>query len=93
MRTPILSAAFAASFSATVQAQQYSGDVIPNSLPNVPGSEATYFRIADPLKKNNNLTLTNYYSYGQNNKRIVEANVQRAVVMIHGLNRDPGTYM
>lgn len=74
-------------------AQQYFGDTIPNTLPSVPGAEIAYFRIADPAGKNKKLTLTNYYSHGKSNKRLVESNVQRAVVIIHGLNRDPGTYM
>lgn len=73
-------------------AQQYAGDVIPNSLPGVPGAEIAFFRINDPSGKNNNLTLTNYYTRQNNGKRIVESEIQRAVVIIHGLNRDPGTY-
>ena len=73
-------------------AQQYIGDIIPNTLPNVPGSELTYFRINDPSGKNKNLTLINYYSHQDNGKRIVETQIARAVVIIHGLYRDPGTY-
>ena len=75
------------------EAQQYAGDVIPNSLPAVPGSEITYFRVQDASGKNKNLTLINYYSHGTSDGRLVESNIQRAVVIIHGLNRDPGTYM
>lgn len=87
-------AALVAALANVTQAQQYAGDIIPNSLPVVPGSEITYFRINDPSGKNKNLTLTNYYSHGKNTaKRLVEANIQRAVIIIHGLNRDPGTYM
>ncbi|ETS86981.1 hypothetical protein PFICI_00809 [Pestalotiopsis fici W106-1] len=74
-------------------AQQYAGDSINSSLPSVPGSEIAYFRIKDPSGANNNLTLINYYSHGKSGKRLVESNVQRAVVIVHGLNRDPGTYM
>lgn len=73
--------------------QQYAGDFINSSLPGVPGSELAYFRINDPSGSNNNLTLINYYSHGTSNQRLVESNVQRAVIIIHGLNRDPGTYM
>lgn len=73
-------------------AQQYVGDVIPNQLPTVPGSEITFFRISDPSGKNNNLTLINYYSHQDNGQRIVESQIMRAVVIIHGLSRDPGTY-
>ena len=80
------------SFVSVVSAQQYVGDVINNSLPFVPGSEITYFRVKDTLNKNKNLTLINYYSHQLNGQRIVESRIQRAVVIIHGLNRDPGTY-
>ncbi|GAM89397.1 hypothetical protein ANO11243_074350 [Dothideomycetidae sp. 11243] len=73
-------------------AQQYAGDVIPNSLPAVPGAEITYFRVADPAGKNNNLTLTNYASL-YNSQRLPPSQVQRVVIIIHGLDRDPGTYM
>lgn len=94
MRSLAAVAALAAAFVNITRAQQYAGDVIPNSLSTVPGSEITYFRINDPSGKNKNLTLTNYYSHGKiATKRLVEANVQRAVVIVHGLNRDPGTYM
>lgn len=79
-------------FSSFSLAQQYAGDAIPNSLPGVPGAEIAYFRINDPSGKNKNLTLTNYYARQENGQRIVESNIRRAVVIIHGLNRDPGTY-
>jgi hypothetical protein len=77
-----------------ISAQQYLGDVIPNATyPGVPGSEIVYFRVKDPAGVNNNLTLVNYQSFGSNGKRIVGSKVQRAVIIIHGLNRDAGTYM
>ncbi|KAI5236520.1 hypothetical protein E4T42_09446 [Aureobasidium subglaciale] len=77
-----------------VSAQQYLGDVIPNATyPGVPGSELCYFRVKDPAGKNNNLTLVNYQSLGRNNKRVVGSNIKRAVIIVHGLNRDAGTYM
>ncbi|KAK3720085.1 hypothetical protein LTR37_003908, partial [Vermiconidia calcicola] len=61
-------------------------------LPNVPGSELTYFRINDPSGKNNNLTLINYYSHQADGQRLVASQIKRAVEIIHGLNSDPGTY-
>lgn len=73
-------------------AQQYAGDVIPNSLPSVPGAEIAFFRINDPSGKNKNLTLINYYTHQLNGQRVVDKDVKRAVLIIHGLNRDPGTY-
>jgi hypothetical protein len=77
-----------------IHAQQYLGDVIPNATyPGVPGSEIVYFRVKDPAGVNNNLTLVNYQSFGSNGKRINASKVQRAVIIIHGLNRDAGTYM
>ncbi|KXT06039.1 hypothetical protein AC578_1337 [Pseudocercospora eumusae] len=93
MRITTVIAALAAIITQFASAQQYSGDVISTTLPGVPGSEIAYFRINDPSGRNKNLTLINYYSHGKSNKRLVEANVQRAVVIIHGINRDPGTYM
>ena len=70
------------------------GDVIPNTTyPSVPGSEIVYFRVKDPAGKNNNLTLVNYQSFGSNGKRIDPTKVKRAVIIVHGLNRDAGTYM
>ena len=85
-------AAVFASFSKPSLAQQYAGDVIPNSLPGVPGAEISYFRIKDASGKNNNLTLTNYYTHQLNGQRTVNSDIKRAVIIIHGLNRDPGTY-
>ena len=75
------------------RAQQYAGDVIPNSLPGVPGSEITYFRIVDPKGKSDHLTLTNYYSHQANGQQVDPSKLRRAIIVIHGLNRDPGTYM
>jgi len=79
-----------------VLAQQYAGDVIQNSLPSVPGSELVYFKIKEPTGKTPkayNLTLTNYQSLQTNGQRIVPSQMQRAVIIIHGLDRDPGTYI
>ena len=95
MRVSLFTATLAFSvslFCVVAFAQQYAGDAIPNSLPTVPGSEITYFRVKDPSGKNKNLTLINYYSHQTNDQRIVESQINRAVVIIHGLNRDPGTY-
>lgn len=82
--------------STLVLAQQYAGDPIDTHLPSVSGSEIAFFKIPGVLdsnkKKPANLTLINYYSHGSDGKRLVESKVQRAVIIIHGLNRDPGTY-
>lgn len=92
MKISVSAVASALAYSTLSLAQQYAGDFINNSLPIVPGAEITYFRIPDPAGKNNNLTLINYYSYNSTGQRIVESKIQRAVIVIHGLNRDPGTY-
>ncbi|PSK50339.1 Kremen protein 1 [Elsinoe australis] len=76
-----------------ITAQQFAGDVIPNKMPTVPGSELAYWRVTDPAGKNNALTLINYWSQNGNGQRLVNSDVQRGVIIIHGLNRDPGTYM
>jgi len=88
--TLLVQALIIASFAA---AQQYAGDKINNSLPYVPGSEIVYWRITDPAGKNNNLTLTNYQSLQTNGARLDSSQLQRLIIVIHGLNRDPGTYM
>jgi len=74
-----------------VVAQQFEGDVIPNKLPSVPGSEKAYWKITD--KKGREFTQINYFSQDGKGKRLDPNNVQRAVIIIHGNARDPGVYM
>ncbi|KAM0714477.1 hypothetical protein Q7P37_010264 [Cladosporium fusiforme] len=90
MRSFSLLTALVAFFVASASSQQYVGEVIDTTLPNVPGSEITFFNI--PRKGTQKHTLINYYSHGKDGKRLVESKVQRAVIVVHGLNRDPGTY-
>ncbi|KAI9687685.1 MAG: hypothetical protein M1820_010391 [Bogoriella megaspora] len=79
-------------FASLASAQNYVGTQINNSLPFVPGAEVTYFNIKDT--KGNNVTLTNYMSFNSSGKRPTDlSKIQRAVVIVHGLQRDPGTYM
>jgi len=91
-------AVLGAALTGLTSAQQYAGEVINTTLPILPGSEIAFFKIPgvyDSKKLQGstpNLTLINYYSHGSNGKRLVESNIQRAVIVIHGLNRDPGTY-
>lgn len=77
--------------------QQYAGDVIPHNLPDVPGAEIAFFRIPNPagpvLENQQQLTLTNYYSLQEDGERIVPEEIQRAVIIVHGLHRNPGHYM
>lgn len=82
--------------SQSVSAQQYAGDNITNSLPKVPGSELAYFKIADPSGKTPkayNLTLTNYQSLQADGSQVDPKAVERAIIIIHGLERDPATYI
>lgn len=73
-------------------AQQYAGDTISGYLPTIERAEVAFFRIPDPEDINNHLTLINYYSHGTDGNRIVESNIKRAVIVIHGLLRDPWNY-
>lgn len=85
----IILAAVSFSFST---AQQYAGDIISAYLPTISRAEVAFFKIPDPDELNNNLTLINYYSHGSNGARLVESNIKRAVIVIHGLLRDPWNY-
>jgi len=78
-------------FGASALAQQYAGEAIQNSLPAVAGAELAYFRISDPAGANT-ATLLNYQSLGSDGQRLKEANVERAVIMVHGQRRDADVY-
>lgn len=79
--------------SATIAtAQQYAGDTISAYLPTISGAEVAFFRVPDSNGENNNLTLINYYSHGSDGNRIKESNIKRAVIVLHGLLRDPQAY-
>jgi hypothetical protein len=72
-----------------VSAQQYVGAPVNNSLPSTSGAVVTYFNVVDSSGKN--ATLLNYFS-APNGQRQDESKVQRAIIIIHGLNRDPWDY-
>ena len=74
-------------------AQQYAGDIVSGYLPTIERAQVAFFRIPDPAGVNNNLTLINYYSFGRNGAPIVNNNIQRALITIHGLLGDPWNYM
>jgi len=80
-------------FGASVLAQQYAGDSISNTLPQRSGSEIAYFKIRDPSKANDHLTLINYASLGSDGKRIKPSNVRRAIIMMSGQRRDAWQYI
>lgn len=79
------------SFTLAQSGTQFEGKAIPNSLPSVPGAEIAYFNYVD--KKGRNLTLTNYVSKRSNNNRLTPSSIKRMIIIVHGQNRDPGTYM
>ncbi|QDS77917.1 hypothetical protein FKW77_000958 [Venturia effusa] len=79
------------SFLSLSQAQQYAGENINNTLQAVAGAELAFFKIHD--SKNQTATLLNYYSLASTGARINPANAKRAVIVIHGLLRDPYLYI
>ncbi|CZT25848.1 uncharacterized protein RCC_11517 [Ramularia collo-cygni] len=91
MRSSSLLALAALPLSFT-KAQQYAGDIISAFLPTIVGAEVAFFRIPDPSGQNNNLTLINYYSHRSDGSRIIESDIQRAIIVPHGLLRDPWNY-
>jgi len=76
-----------------VCAQQFVGTPIANqsALGFVPGSNITWFNVLDPNSKN--ATLTNYVSFNSSGQYMPNAAMKRLVIVLHGLQRDPGTYM
>lgn len=84
--------ALALASASLVAAQQYEGDVIPGTLPEVANSEVAYWKIKDPEGGDANLTLINYASLNTQGQRPDQSKIQRAVIPIHGLLRDPWGY-
>ena len=84
--------ALALASASLVAAQQYEGDVIPGTLPEVANSEVAYWKIKDPAGGDANLTLINYASLNTQGQRPDQSKIQRAVIPIHGLLRDPWGY-
>jgi hypothetical protein len=70
-------------------AQQYAGQTIPNSLPTVNGGNVSFFNILDA--NGAGTTLINYYST-PGGRRPDQTKVQRAIIIIPGLNRDGWKY-
>jgi len=90
MRFSPLSLALAG--ASLVAAQQYAGDVIPGTLPQIANSEVAFWKIKDPSGDNANLTLINYASLNTQGQRPDNSKIQRVVLSIHGLLRDPWNY-
>lgn len=91
MRLLTPSAVFAVSFATILvvlpgaDAQQYAGSNITNSLPAVTGSAISFFKVNDIR---GSTTLMNYFS-APNGARQDASKVQRAIIVLHGANRDP----
>lgn len=86
------SAALALASASLVAAQQYAGTPIPGTLPEVANSEIAFWKIKDPNGGDANLTLINYASLNTQGQRPDQSKIQRAVIPIHGLLRDPWGY-
>lgn len=79
---------------------QYRGTPIPNTLPALGGAEITYFKIRDPSGQypcnsttvRADLSLINYMSLNSTGGRHQNNAIRRAVVIVHGLNRNAWTY-
>ena len=85
-------ATLALASASLVSAQQYAGDVIPGTLPEVANSEIAFWKIKDPKGGDANLTLINYASLNTQGQRPDQSKIQREVIPIHGLLRDPWGY-
>jgi hypothetical protein len=90
MRLSILSFALSQLVSQLARAQQYVGQTIPNSLPGVTDGAVSFFQIIDP-NGGPSSTLINYFS-APGGQQIDTTQVQRAIVVLHGANRDPYNY-
>ncbi|KAI0203467.1 WSC domain-containing protein [Astrocystis sublimbata] len=75
----------------TAAAQQYQGTPYDNQMSNVPGSEKVFWKITD--KKGRTFSQLNYFSQNGNGQKLKTPDVKRVVLIVHGLNRDPDTYM
>lgn len=83
-----------------VQPGQYVGTKIENSLPVThDNSEVTYFRVRDPTGQKTcaddpraDFSLINYSSLNSTRQRPPNEAIRRAVIVCHGLRRDPQNY-
>jgi len=78
-------------FPQLIQAQQFAGAYINNSLPTLPGANLTFFNVKDAKK--NSATFLNYLSFNNSGKYLPGSAIKRMIIIIHGLDRDPATYM
>jgi hypothetical protein len=82
-------ALFCAAAVGSAVAQQYAGQNIANSLPKVTNGNVSFFNVFDAT--GGRTTLINYYST-PNGVRQDQTKVQRAIIILSGLNRDGWNY-
>ncbi|TRX89954.1 hypothetical protein FHL15_009226 [Xylaria flabelliformis] len=75
----------------TAAAQQFLGTPYDNQMSDVPGSEKVFWKITD--QKGRTFSQLNYFSQNGKGQRLKTADVKRVVLIIHGIDRDPDTYM
>ncbi|KAI1262638.1 hypothetical protein F5Y18DRAFT_148379 [Xylariaceae sp. FL1019] len=75
-----------------VHGQQFKGDVIPNSLPDIAGAEKAYWKVNDAASGNYS-TLITHSSLNSQNERHDPADVKRLIIAVHGLGRDGWLYV
>lgn len=76
-------------YSLTTHAQQYAGAPISNSLPKANGAAVRYFKITNASNPSGpSTTLINYFS-APNGKEQDPSGVKRAIISLHGANRNP----
>jgi len=91
MMLSLLLPALVGLFAHAVDAQQFAGSVINNTLQTTPGSEITFWNMPDAAGKNT--TLINYSSLTNAGQRLDPSAIQRVLLFVHGNNRDPYNYM
>lgn len=82
-------ATFLCAFALPGMAQQFAGQSIPNSLPVVTNGNVSFFNVFDAV--GGRTTLINYYST-PGGKAQNQTKVQRAIIVLSGLNRDGWNY-
>lgn len=87
--------------SEPIKPEQYVGTPFEHFLPPSINSEVTFFKVRDPIGEfacesdddsRANLSLLNYMSLDTRNQRHNPSTLMRAVIVVHGLNRDPWNY-
>ncbi|KAI0146251.1 hypothetical protein GGR57DRAFT_506543 [Xylariaceae sp. FL1272] len=83
---------FLAVLTTLVHTQQFEGDVIPNSLPDIAGAEKAYWKMND-VENGNYSTLITHSTLNSQDERHDPANIKRLIVVVSGLGRDGWLYV